>query len=249
MGSDSSSDSSSSEDDKRKKKDKKKGKRADKKPKKKDKKGKEKKVKKKGSKKRKASSSSDSSSSAKKGKKAKRGADNDEVLQEKWISTRQKAIRKADPGISKDDALKRAVEEYTTIFAAEVAEVDVPDVNKPRADDEDDPLLRVEDGPVADAAAEAERQAREDGQKAGLSQKEIEAEMWKARVRVIKVAEQAGMYKAAEPDTLFLKQIKWEEAEAKRFAAFVPSTDDAATQLARNAAAASRAAAAKAAAT
>lgn len=235
----SSSSGSSSEGVKSKKKlEKKRSKRLDKKGKKREvhkdrKKGKAKKHKRKAS----PSSSSSSSSPATRGskKEAKRKWGNDAV-QKAWVHARQRAIRKAEPDISKDEALKKAIGEYLMIFAEKVVPVELPDakaVRKDTATARSEPL--VADGPVADAIAEAEREAERAGRAAGKSEQDIKGDVEDARNAVLRVAQQAGMYKPPTPDTLFSKHIEWEQSEAKRLSTYVPSTaDDAQIQLARN---------------
>lgn len=237
--SDASSPSASSEDIRtsKKKADKKKTKHADRKAKKKEARRERKKGKTKKNKQHKGSSSSRSSSpsipkkSVKKEKKRKWGND---VVQKAWVRARQKAIRKAEPEVSKDEALKKAIGESLVIFAEKVVPVDLPTETAARRDSTgSDPI--VEDGPVAEAVAEAERQANDAGRAAGKPEHKIKSDILEARNAVLRVAQQAGMYKPPTPDTMLSRHMKWEKAEAKRLAAYVPSTaDDRQTQLARN---------------
>mmetsp|Transcript_97495 Transcript_97495/g.276292 ORF Transcript_97495/g.276292 Transcript_97495/m.276292 type:complete len:258 (-) Transcript_97495:164-937(-) len=234
----SSSSASSTEDVKSKKKlEKKRSKHLDKKGKKKEahrdrKKGKVKKHKRKAS----PSSSSPSASPVRKGskKEAKRKWGNDAV-QKAWVHARQKAIRKAEPEVSKDEALRKAIGEYLMIFAEKVVPVELPDAKLGRKDTAVPEGPLVVDGPVADAIAEAEQEAEQTGRAAGKSEQDIKAGVQDARNAVLYVAQQAGMWKPPTPETMFAKHVEWEQSEAKRLSTFVPSTaDDAAVQLARN---------------
>jgi len=192
---------SSSADESEEKREPKKGKKRGKKDKKSKKEAKrskkaDKKAKKKG-KKRKASSGSDSSSSSggKKKKKAKDGKEGKgEVVQEAWIFNRAKAIRKEDSSISKDDALKRAVGDYCTVFEGGSSLPDAGASSSGAKKPEDEILAEFTDGPVADAIREAVRQACDKAREAGKSDEEIKTEAKKAKDSVLTVATSAGLY-------------------------------------------------------
>lgn len=241
-----SSDSSSSEDERAKKKAEKKKSKVDKKAKKKDKKKskgaeKDKKVKTK-DKKRKASSSSSESASSKQAKKSskkqKSGHWGNDKVQEAWINARQKAIRKEDPNVPKDDALKQAIGEYLTIFSKDVTGVEAPGVASAEFSDHRFASLAVpRDGPVADAVAQAELEAREAARAKGQTKEQVEEAALEARAIVLRAARESGLYAEPERETLFEEQIKNEQAEERRYNAMAPLVNDSETQLARNAAA------------
>jgi len=183
--------------------------------------------------KRKKSSSSDSSSSsesAKKKKKSKKGEEGkwgNSKVQEKWITKREKAIRQEEPNVSREEALSRAVAEYVRIFEEEKVEAQLPVLKGDYKDSRDDE--EVLSGPTAEAVAEAERLAREEGEAAGKTAAQTAEEVQKARTTVLQAAESAGLYKAPnllKRKTMFADKADYELAERKRLAAWMPSTGD-----------------------
>ncbi|CAK0863634.1 unnamed protein product [Prorocentrum cordatum] len=184
MGKDDSSDSSSEEKAKKKtkKKEKKKEKRKDKKGGKKDKKDekKRKKADKKGGKK--VGSSSDSSDSDHNEKKAKRkDGDGKDQARETWIFNREKAIRKAEPDLPKGDALRRAVEEYCSIYDIGVGAEEAKAAKAAEA--HAIPEVQVNNEAIQDALEAAVAESAEKVRK--------EAEL--AMASVLQVAEQQGL--------------------------------------------------------
>lgn len=196
MGKDSSSSSSPST--KKAKKKHKKGKLADKKAKKMDKRAgkKHKRVNKKGSKHKLDSSSSslsESSPKAKKGKKRNEGSK--EQARDIWIFNREKAIRKAEPDLPKDEALRKAVEEYCQIYdigLGDPSAKEAAEVAKQTAD-ETLPEVEITDESVRDAVAVAVREATDQARAAGMVGAEVRKEAEDALRAVLQAAEQSGL--------------------------------------------------------
>mmetsp|Transcript_27205 Transcript_27205/g.54994 ORF Transcript_27205/g.54994 Transcript_27205/m.54994 type:complete len:257 (-) Transcript_27205:67-837(-) len=229
-GSDSSSESSSSA--------RRKAKKADKKSKKKEKKEgkKPKHPTKKGSKRKLSASSGSSSASAakkkKKGKKEKKEkkqkVDSKDEAQQRWIFGREKAIRKAEPNVSKEEALRRAVDEYCALYndgKPERPEDAAPEpASAKRITSADD----IENDHVRETVEQAVREAREDAKAAGKTEEEAEEEAAKAREAVLFVAERTGLYQPpAVPEkqmSLFLQEKDKELDEYVRKG--MPLTDD-----------------------
>ncbi|CAK0863633.1 unnamed protein product [Prorocentrum cordatum] len=194
MGKDDSSDSSSEEKAKKKtkKKEKKKEKRKDKKGGKKDKKDekKRKKADKKGGKK--VGSSSDSSDSDHNEKKAKRkDGDGKDQARETWIFNREKAIRKAEPDLPKGDALRRAVEEYCSIYDIGVGAEEAKAAKAAEA--HAIPEVQVNNEAIQDALEAAVAESAEKARAAGRHAAEVRKEAELAMASVLQVAEQQGL--------------------------------------------------------
>lgn len=143
-----------------------------------------------------------------------------------WIFGREKAIRKAEPHVSKDEALRRAVEEYCAIY--NVVESEGPPKAGPKpASAKRAAVESITDSRVADAVAQAAREASEAARAAGKTEEEVEAAAARAQESVLEVAQQSGLYRPPPPPeqvSLFLQEKERQLEEYVRLG--VPMTDD-----------------------
>jgi len=195
-------------------------------------------------------SSASTSAGGRARKKAKKSAKKSssstaEEAQQRWILGREKAIRKAEPDLPKDEALKRAVAEYMQIYdvglerrAKEDATAGAVTVllGLPSIPDSVSVEAPIRSAHVAETIVEAVREATQAARAAGRPETEVQVEASKAREAVLRVAEQAGLYKAGpekrpEEMSLFLQEKDRELQEYVRKG--VPSTDDRPRHVAR----------------
>ncbi|CAE7663771.1 unnamed protein product, partial [Symbiodinium pilosum] len=179
------------------------------KKKKSDKKKKDKKKGKKDKKKKKKASSSDSSSSDnKKAKKERKRKQEEDNAKNAWLATKMRELRKADANLTARDAMKMAEAEYEKIFSGVGVGEAAP---APAA---------AEGGEWGlPAAAEAAKEAEDEARKQGKSEEEIAKAGRDAGERVMRVAEEAGVYKAPKELPLFMQNRLKQQSEAARLAA------------------------------
>lgn len=137
-------------------------------------------------------SSSDSSESSLKEKKAKRkDGDGKDQARETWIFNREKAIRKAEADLPKGEALRRAVEEYCSIYDIGVGAEEAKAAKE--AEEQAIPEVQVNSEPIQDAVEAAMSEAAEKARAAGRPAEEVRKEAELAMASVLQVAEQQGL--------------------------------------------------------